>query len=136
MEKACMERGARLWTFLLGIVFTQASLGAPVNPNWDCIKSSALPWRASDESTLREARALKRPMFVLVYLDTCHWCRQYETETLETKRALKRLRSDYLPVAVNSALQRDVAKRLGARAVPATLLLAPDGQVSRVRRCA
>lgn len=114
---------------LAAVWFPQAARSASPDGHWDYMQASALKWRAYDPATLRKAVELRRPLFVLVYLDTCHWCRKYETETLETDRILKRLRTDYLPVAVNSAVQPGLANKLGASMVPTTILLAPEGRV-------
>jgi len=108
--------------------FPLAGWSASNDPSWNYMQHSALKWHAFDDAALQKARKLKRPLFVLVYLDTCHWCRKYEAETLETKRMIKRLQSDYIPVAVNFALQADVAKKLGAKMVPTTILMTPDGR--------
>lgn len=116
------------WLVLMAMWFPLVGWSASNDVHWDYMKSSALKWSTYDESALQKARKLKRPVFVLIYLDTCHWCRKYETETLESNRILKRLRADYLPVAVNSALQPEVAKKLGAQMVPTTILLTPDGR--------
>lgn len=116
------------WWGLMLMGFPLAAWSASNDAHWDYLKSSALKWSTYDKSTLQKARKLKRPLFVLVYLETCHWCRKYETETLESSRVLKRLRADYLPVAVNSTLQPEVAKTLGAQMVPTTILLTPEGR--------
>lgn len=124
-----MQFVSRSWVALMVFMFPQAGWSAAgADAHWDYMQVSALQWRAYDQSALRKARELKRPLFVLVYLDTCHWCRKYETETLETDGILKRLRTDYLPVAVNTANQPGLAKQLGAAMVPTTLLLTPDGR--------
>jgi thiol:disulfide interchange protein len=129
MEKAGMRTIFLSWLVLAAVWVPQAARSASPNGHWDYMQASALKWRAYDPGTLRKAAELKRPLFVLVYLDTCHWCRKYETETLETDRILKRLRTDYLPVAVNSAVQPGLAKQLGASMVPTTILLTPEGRV-------
>jgi thiol:disulfide interchange protein len=102
--------------------------GADAGAEWNYLAVSSLKWRVYDERTLDVARKLQRPLFVLIYLDTCHWCRKYETGTLETPRILKRLREDYLPVAIDSSKQPELARRLGAGVVPTTLLLTPEGK--------
>lgn len=116
------------WWVLLALGLPLPGWSASNDAHWDYMQSSALKWNTFDAATLQQARKLKRPLFVLVYLNTCHWCRKYETETLETRRILKRLRTDYIPVAVNFALQPEVAKKLGAQMVPTTILLTPEGR--------
>lgn len=116
------------WLVLVAMWFPLAGWSASNDAHWDYMQSSALKWSAYDSGALEKAQKLKRPLLVLVYLDTCHWCRKYETETLETARIRKRLGTDYIPVAVNHALQPEVAKKLGAQMVPTTILLTPEGR--------
>ena len=93
------------------------------------LTQSSIKWLSYDKTSFSKARTLKRPLFVLVYSETCHWCRKYETETLEADSVKNRLSRDYLPIAVDAAKQAALAKELGAFVVPTTLLLAPDGHL-------
>lgn len=95
---------------------------------WNYMKSSKTKWKVYDEKALAQARQLQRPLFVLIYLDTCHWCRKYEMETLESAKIRSRLQKEYIPIAIDFATQPELAKRLGATLVPTTLLLTPDGR--------
>lgn len=113
---------------ICALLLPQWGWSAVSNDEWHYLSASQIKWQPYDQASLRRARELKRPVFVLVYLDTCHWCKKYETESLEAARIVKRLNRDYLPVGVNSADQPDLATQLGANVVPTTLLLTPDGR--------
>lgn len=113
--------------FLIGTTVSLSWAG-PTDGEWSYMSASAIRWLPYGKDTFRQARTLKRPLFVLVYSDSCEWCHKYETETLETGGILRRLRKDYLPAAVNVATQPALAKELGAFVVPTTLLLTPDGR--------
>lgn len=123
-----MRFDPRFLAVLVFLFLPQAGWSAGADAHWDYVRASALKWSDYDQGVLRQSRELKRPLFVLIYLDTCHWCRKYETETLETSKILQRLRQDYLPVAVDHAKHPAVAQQLGATTVPTTLLLTPDGR--------
>lgn len=93
---------------------------------WDYLQVSSIKWHTYDQAALNQARQLNRPIFVFVFLNTCHWCHKYETETLETAKITKRLKQDYFPIAIDSAKHPDLLKQLGVTVVPTTLLLTPE----------
>jgi thioredoxin-related protein len=113
---------------LQGVVCSLLSLSlaqAAQVQGWDYLSQSALKWRSLDAKTIALAQKNKKLLMVLVYKDDCAWCQKYETESIETDEVLKRLRTDYLPVAVDAGKQPLLAKKLGAFVVPTTLLLTP-----------
>lgn len=95
---------------------------------WHYMEQTRIAWRPYGEATFAEARRAGKPLFVLVFADWCEWCRKYEVETLETDAIRDRLGRDYIPVAVDYATQPALAKELGAKLVPTTLLLVPEGE--------
>lgn len=106
---------------LLGMSLAQA---AEIQ-GWDYLSQSALKWHSLDAKTIALAQKNKKLLMVLVFKDDCAWCQKYETESIETEEVLKRLRTDYIPVAVDAGKQPLLAKKLGAFVVPTTLLLTP-----------
>ena len=120
-----------LWLFVLTVapplVFGQGKTEEPPE-GWSYLAVSRIPWRPLSDAAFEEARRLDRPLFVLVFADWCHWCHKYETETLETEAVRTLLTSRFIPVAVDHARQPEVARRLGARLVPTSIVLAPDGR--------
>jgi len=66
-------------------------------------------------------------MFVLIFSDTCHWCRKYETEAIEQLAVRRLIEGRFIPVAVDLDREPAVGRELGAKLVPTTLILAPDG---------
>lgn len=95
---------------------------------WHYLEQTRIAWRPYGEAAFAEARRVGKPLFVLVFADWCEWCRKYEVETLETDAIRERLGRDYIPVAVDHTTQRSLAKQLGAKLVPTTLLLTPEGE--------
>jgi len=93
--------------------------------SWDYLSQSALKWHSFDAKTIALAQKNKKLLMVLVYKDDCVWCQKYETESIETAEVMKRLRTNYLPVAVDAGKQPLLAQKLGAFVVPTTLLLTP-----------
>lgn len=114
--------------FVIGAMVSPSSWAELAEGKWSYMSASSIKWTPYGKDAFRQARSLQRPLFVLVYNDSCGWCRKYEKESIETGTVLQRLRKDFFPVAVDAAKQPALAKELGAFVVPTTLLLAPDGR--------
>ncbi len=87
-----------------------------------------IDWRPYRQQVFDAAAINKRPLFVFIYADWCGWCQKYEQETLEKDPVRRRLADDYIPVAIDYEKEKELAKKLGARLVPTTILLTPQGK--------
>ena len=87
-----------------------------------------IDWRPYGQQAFDAATINKRPLFVFIFADWCGWCQQYEQKTLETGPIRRRLTNDYVPVAIDYEEEKELAKKLGARLVPTTLLISPQGK--------
>jgi len=104
------------------------SAPAAVIEDWNYREHTQIAWRTYGSEAFAEASRTGRPLFVLVYSDLCHWCRKYELEALEQPPVRDLLEKKFIPVAVDNDQQRVLGQRLGAKLVPTTLILAPDGK--------
>jgi len=96
--------------------------------DWNYHEHTKIAWRSYGTEAFDEARRTGRPLFVLVYSDQCHWCRKYELEALEQPQVRDLLEKQFVPVAVDNDRQKALGRQLGARLVPTSLILAPDGK--------
>ncbi len=117
-----------LWLVLLTFVVMPGEGETAELTGSGYLARTKIQWRVYGEAAFAEARRFGRPLFVLVFSDTCHWCRKYETEALEDSRVRVRIESKFIPVAVNFDRQPEVGRELGAKLVPASVILAPDGK--------
>lgn len=95
---------------------------------WNYRTQTETDWRQYGTDAFAEASASGRPVFVLVYADWCAWCKKYEVETLEQPPIRRRLEREWVPVAVNFDESPELARRLGVKLVPTTLLLTPEAK--------
>jgi thiol:disulfide interchange protein len=95
---------------------------------WNYREQSKIQWRAYGEAAFAEAKAMNKPLYVLVYANWCHWCKKFETETLETELIRALLQEKMIPVAVDNVIQPKVGQQLGAKLVPTSVILTPAGQ--------
>jgi uncharacterized protein YyaL (SSP411 family) len=99
-----------------------------VATEWHYLKHTQIRWRVYDQAAFAEARKTNRPLFVFIYSDKCQWCREYETQALEVPFVSQRLERDFIPVAVDFDNNPELGRHLGAKLVPTSLILSPDGE--------
>jgi len=95
---------------------------------WNYRQYTKIAWRSYGTAAFDEARRTQRPLFVLIHSDQCGWCRKYEVEALEQPRIRSLLETRFIPVAVDNDREKAIGKKLGAKLVPTSLILAPDGK--------
>lgn len=78
-------------------------------------------WSASQSS--------RRPMLLYVTTDSCYYCKKMITDTLKNPEVNSALASYTEPTLVNAAKSPELAKRLGVRAYPTTLIISPDNRL-------
>jgi len=95
--------------------------------DWRYLAHTQIEWRSYGDAALAEAGKTGRPLFVLLFSDSCRWCRKYETEAIEPSVVRELINDRFVPVAVNVDREPGLARKLGARVVPTTLILSPGG---------
>jgi YHS domain-containing protein len=96
---------------------------APVSP----AKAQAIPWRTDLDRALAEAKAQDRPVWIQFTGPWCGYCRQMEREAFADPAVVRIARERGIPVQVRSDLREDLATRYGITAIPATVIVRPDG---------
>jgi thiol:disulfide interchange protein len=114
---------------LLVLQFIPAMQTVARQEPWNYRQHSLIDWHDYDESAFALARAGNRALYVFIYADWCGWCRKFEKETLEQAVVRQRLARDFVAVAVDYSREPDLAVDLGAKHVPTSLLLTPNGEL-------
>ena len=92
------------------------------------MQKTEILWRPYGKAVFDEAKRKNKPLYVFIHGDNCSWCTKFETETLETSQIRRRLRTEFIPVAVNFDKQKRLVKQLRTEFMPTSILLAPNGQ--------
>lgn len=121
------QRALRLVSVVVGVTMFSL-LAAGQAEEWNYRTQTEIDWRQYGTDAFSEAGASGRPVFVLVYADWCAWCKKYELETLEQPPIRRRLEREWVPVAVDYDENPELARRLGVKLVPTTLLLTPEAK--------
>lgn len=112
-------------------IFLVISLIIPMmaqSGEWSYRAQSKIQWRDYGEAAFAEAKSTGKPLYVLVYANWCHWCKKFESETLETELIRGLLQNEMIPIAVDNVTQAEIGKKLGTKLVPTSVILTPDGQ--------
>lgn len=92
-------------------------------------ENAGVPWRSSFESAWAEAQSRNRPLWVQFTGPWCLYCRKLDREVLADPLVASIGKTELVPVKVRSDEREDIVSRYDVRALPATVLIAPDGRV-------
>ena len=92
-------------------------------------------WRPWGARTLKEARALDRPLFVSIGYASCHWCHVMQHESFRDGDTAKVLNSLTVPVKIDREIRPDVDAAFmafvqattGSGGWPMSVFASPDG---------
>lgn len=88
-----------------------------------------LTWSRSLDNGLQAAQQEDKPVMVYFWAVWCQFCKQFESETLKNPEVNSILREDYILVAMDLDIDREVARRYGVSFPPYTLFLDAGGNV-------
>ena len=86
-------------------------------------------WITEFDTGLQRARATRTPAFVYFDAQWCSWCQQYKRDSLDQPVVRTALARDFIRIAVDSDARPDLMRRFGAKGLPFSVVLAPDGAV-------
>lgn len=102
----------------------------PAGGAWGALEDwAARGWVTDFEAGMMEAARSERPAFVYFHAPWCSWCQVYERDTLRHPRVEAALKARFVPVVVDFDARSDLVRRYGAKGLPYTVLLGPDGKV-------
>lgn len=130
-----------------GVPFTPLAMGAGADhggvdlPRGDypdvAFEDASGFWRVDERRAFREARATGRGLFIDFYAEWSEPSRRLDDEVLSDVEARATIMARYVPLRIDvteeSALGREQLARFGVNALPALVILDPDGrEVDRV----
>ena len=88
-----------------------------------------LTWSRSLDKGLQAAQQEDKPVMVYFWAIWCQFCKKFESETLSNPEVNTILRDDYVLVAMDLDVDRDVARKYGVSYPPYMLFLDGSGNV-------
>jgi thioredoxin-related protein len=86
-------------------------------------------WHQEMPAAWQSMRDERRPMLLFVTMDGCRHCTRMKSQTYQDERVVGRIRTSFVAAAINGPRQPDVARRLGVRVYPTTLIISPEYRV-------
>jgi len=86
-------------------------------------------WRAWGPAPFEEARASDRPLLLYLTAPWCTWCAEMDREVWTDPGIAANVHDGFVPVRVDADRRPDVRERYQPGGFPATVLLAPSGEV-------
>lgn len=88
--------------------------------------ATGLQWHTDVQRAVWQARQQRKPLLVVFGAPWCRFCKKLEQETLAHPPLADYLNRQYVPLHVDVDQQPELAKQLGVKSLPATVLLGPD----------
>ena len=91
-----------------------------------------LTWSRSLDASLQKAQQENKPVAVYFWAIWCQYCARFQTDTLGNPQVKKILEEDYVLVAMDLDIDRDIARKYGVNYPPYVLFL--DGNDNILER--
>jgi len=94
----------------------------------------SIVWEKDINVAMTKARAANRLVFVHFYGDNCPPCKLMESEVFPNKQVIADMNRFFVPVRVDASLNTQLVKQFDIKAIPADVVLKPDGQLVHRRQ--
>ncbi|MDP6625887.1 MAG: DUF255 domain-containing protein, partial [Nitrospinota bacterium] len=80
-------------------------------------------------ASLELAREQKKPVFILISAEWCHWCKVFKEKTLIKEKVYSFLNERFINIFVDAEIRRDLYVKFQAVGLPYIVLMKPDGTI-------
>jgi thiol-disulfide isomerase/thioredoxin/YHS domain-containing protein len=87
-----------------------------------------IAWEKDINVAMAKAKAVNRLVFVHFYGDNCPPCRSMDVEVFPNRQVVADMNRFFVPVKVDSTLNPQLVKQFDVRAIPADVVLKPNGE--------
>lgn len=88
-----------------------------------------ITWSRSLDASLQKAQQENKPVAIYFWAIWCQYCAKFQSDTLGNPQVKEILEKDYVLVAMDLDIDRDVARKYGASYPPYVLFLDEKGNV-------
>jgi thioredoxin-related protein len=86
-------------------------------------------WQSDLKKAHEESVRLNRPMLLVFGADWCSYCRKMDQSTLATPLLVSYVNHSFVPVRLDLEKDKEVAKILGVKRIPCTVVLSPHADL-------
>jgi len=80
-------------------------------------------------ASFETARKQKKPVFILISAEWCHWCKVFKEKTLIKEKVYSFLNERFINIFVDAEIRRDLYVKFQAVGLPYIVLTKPDGTI-------
>jgi len=88
-----------------------------------------ISWRSDLNQANTEAKRSRRLLWIQFTGPWCHFCHLMERESFVHPKIVGQARDHFVPIKLQSDVNEDLAARCGISGLPATVLIAPSGEI-------
>jgi thioredoxin-related protein len=89
-------------------------------------------WHADPAKAHQLARDHQRPLLLLLTTDGCYYCTKMKQSTYRDRLVAADIANHFVAAQVNAKKHRTLARKLGVKAYPTTVIISPDYKVMDV----
>ena len=102
-----------------GTLLAERPVKAPTN----------IVWHVQYDSARRAMQADQRPMLLFIKSDHCIYCEKMEAQTYSHPDVIRTIAGRYVPTMINRSAAPELARQLGVRIHPTTVIINQQGRV-------
>jgi len=92
-------------------------------------QTGPIAWQSDLTEARRTAAHTDRMVIAYFWGPYCGYCKQMESETLANPGVAATINRHFVPVKINQQTAPEVARNMGVRGLPTTLVLSPEGEI-------
>jgi thioredoxin-related protein/YHS domain-containing protein len=106
------------------------ALGLAASIPAESAETHGIDWQGDLESARLEAKAKNRLLWIQFTGPWCHYCHRMDRESFNHRSVIARAHRSFVPVKLQSDRHEDLVHRFGITGLPATVIIAPDGELT------
>jgi thioredoxin-related protein len=96
-------------------------------PQNNAFSAASIKWFSYDEG-MKLGKSENKKIFLHFYTDWCPYCKKMAKETFTDTAVASYLNTHFIPIRVNSDIQRKIAAMYNVRGIPVTWFLTENGE--------
>ena len=108
------------------VIFIGAALASTSQP---VAAAPRIVWHKDVAAATRESKSDAKPLLVKFSTSWCGYCVKMQRETFSDPSVIHRVEQCFVPLAVDGDQHKELARRLGIKSFPTTLIVSPQQEV-------
>ncbi len=111
------------------VAYASCSTAAPRTAGKAKLQQSAVNWKKNLTAAHQQAKQTNKPILILFEASWCHYCKKLDTQTISHPKMASYINKTFIPVRLDLDRDKRIAKILGVKKIPCTIVLTPEGDM-------